>query len=106
MVNPDSIATRQHFSMFYNMGYSETLTTWIMDHFHVPIMADSMLSCIGMFHTTNIIVTHPLKFVFVGSIPESISAFLPSSGPRELTADMVKSIEGTDKPTKRGKNHK
>nr|KAJ0186864.1 hypothetical protein LSAT_V11C900487940 [Lactuca sativa] len=86
------------------------ITQWIMDHFHVPIMADSMLSCIGMFHTTNIIVTHPSKFVFVGSIPESISAFeykkLPSSGPRELTADMVKSIEGTDKPTKRGKNHK
>ncbi|XP_023769602.1 uncharacterized protein LOC111918175 [Lactuca sativa] len=87
-----------------------------MDRFHVPIMADSMLSSIATFHTTNIIVTHPSKFVFVGAIPESMYAFvppsskiiqeykkLPSSGPRELTADMVKSIEDADKPAKRGK---
>ena len=77
--------------------FCTVITQWIMDRFHVSIMTDSMLFSIATFHTTNIIVTHPSKFVFVGSIPESMSTFvppsskiiqeykkLPSSGPREL----------------------
>lgn len=204
MVNPDSITTGQLFSMFYNMGYTETPTTmtkfkksclppqwnglftllfkglsecsvgsdgasklfmtilyglyngvhldygsilwqqlvqsltsssrhsevscgrfwsivtkWAMDHFHVPIMVDSLLSSIATFHTTNIIVIDPSKVLFIGSIPTSMYACvseaspviqeykkLPSSGPRELTPTIVCSIEEADKPTKRGKQEK
>ena len=87
-----------------------------MESFHIPIMADSLLSSIATFHTTNIIVTHPSKFHFVGSIPESMYACvsptckliqeykkLPTSGPRDLTPKMLKSIEEVDKPGKQGK---
>ena len=35
------------------------VTKWAMDRFHVPIMADSLLSFIATFHTTKIIVTDP-----------------------------------------------
>ncbi|XP_052624970.1 uncharacterized protein LOC111889543 [Lactuca sativa] len=87
-----------------------------MDKYHVPTMATSPLSSIGVFHTTKIIVTDPSKFIFVGSIPESMYAcvseeshiiktykeFLPS-GPRELTVEMLQSINDTDKPVTTGK---
>nr|KAJ0213192.1 hypothetical protein LSAT_V11C400185240 [Lactuca sativa] len=201
MVNPNSISTGQLFSMFYNMGYIETLATvtrfkksclppkwdglftllfkglfersagsdgasksfmtllyglytginldygmvlwlqlvqslssashhtevscarfwtiitqWIMECYHVLIMADSLLSSIATFHTTNIIVTHPSKFHFVGSIPEAMYACvspaskiiqeykkLPSSGTRKQSPEMIKSLEEADKPAKRSK---
>ena len=87
-----------------------------MDSFHVPIMADSLFSSIATFHTMKIIVTDPSKFSFVGSIPASMYACvpevssviqeykkLPSSGPRELTPAMIRSIEDANKRTKRGK---
>ncbi|CAI9263241.1 unnamed protein product [Lactuca saligna] len=87
-----------------------------MDRLRVPIMADSLLSSIATFHTTKIIVTDPTKFSFIGSIPKSIVSRiselsnvlqehrkLPSTGPRELTQEMVRSIEKADKPAKRGK---
>ncbi|KAL7598863.1 hypothetical protein Lser_V15G21253 [Lactuca serriola] len=190
MVNPDSITTGQLFSMFYNKGCTETLTTvtkfkksclppqwnglftllfkglserstkfdgasksfmtmlyglyngvhldygsilwqqlvqslssstrhsevsygrfwslvskWAMDRPHVPIMADSLLSSIAMFHTTKILVTDPSKYLFVGSIPASMYACvsdqsaiiqeykkLPSSGLRELTPTMIRQV--------------
>ncbi|KAL7591659.1 pollen-specific leucine-rich repeat extensin-like protein 2 [Lactuca sativa] len=79
-------------------------------------MADSLLSSIATFHTTKIIVTDPTKFSFIGSIPEamlgriSVSSNIlqqyrkrSSSGPRELTPAMIRSIEEADKPTKRDK---
>nr|KAJ0192655.1 hypothetical protein LSAT_V11C800450750 [Lactuca sativa] len=79
-------------------------------------MADSLLSSISTFHTTKIIVTDPSKFPFNGSIPASMYACvpdasklfqafksLPSSGPRELTLEMIKSLEEADKPPQRGK---
>lgn len=87
-----------------------------MEQFHIPIMADSLLSSIANFHTTKIIVTDPSKFPFNGSIPESMYACvsreskviqeykkLPSSGPRELTPEMIRSIEDGDRLAKRGK---
>ena len=48
------------------------VTKWEMDKYHVPTMATSPLSSIGVFHTSKIITTHPSKFIFVGSIPESM----------------------------------
>ncbi|KAL7592742.1 hypothetical protein Lser_V15G34731 [Lactuca serriola] len=168
LVNPDSITTSQLFSMFYQMGYTETLTTvtkfkksclppqwnglftllfkglsehsagsdaasksfvtmlyrlywsiitkWAMYRLHVPIMADSLLSSIATFQTTKIIILDPSKYFFIGSIPEVMYACvseasiviqeykkLPSSGPKELTPAMIRSIEEADKPAKRGK---
>ncbi|XP_052625879.1 uncharacterized protein LOC128132917 [Lactuca sativa] len=89
-----------------------------MDRLHVPIMADSILSSIATFHTTKISVTDPTKYSFIGSIPEAMLARistlsnvlqqymkLPSSGPRELTPAMVRSIEEADKPAKRVKKN-
>ncbi|CAI9263314.1 unnamed protein product [Lactuca saligna] len=92
------------------------ITKWAMDKLHVPTVAGSLLSTINVFHTTKIIVTDPTKFSFVGSIPDSMSAgvskesiimkaykdFRPS-GPRELSAEMVQSINDADKPATRGK---
>ncbi|XP_023734159.1 uncharacterized protein LOC111882023 [Lactuca sativa] len=79
-------------------------------------MADSLLSSIATFHTTKIIITDPTKYYFIGSIPDTMLACvsqarnvlqqyrkIPSSGPRELTPAMVRSIEETDKPAKKGK---
>ncbi|CAI9295083.1 unnamed protein product [Lactuca saligna] len=79
-------------------------------------MADSFLSSIATFHTTKVIVTDPTKFPFIGSIPEAMIGRIsassnvlqqyrkcPSSGPRELTPTMIRSIEEADKPAKRGK---
>ncbi|XP_052627641.1 extensin-like [Lactuca sativa] len=87
-----------------------------MDRLHVPIMADSLLSSIDTFNTTKIIVTNPTKYSFIGPVPETMLACvstsgnvlqqyrkIPSSGPRELTPTMVRSIEEADKPAKRGK---
>ncbi|KAL7596833.1 hypothetical protein Lser_V15G29618 [Lactuca serriola] len=87
-----------------------------MDRLHVPIMADSLLSSIATFHTTKPIVTDPTKYSFIGSIPDTMLACvstasnvlqqyrkIPSSGPREITPAMVRSIEEDDKPAKRGK---
>ncbi|XP_023764879.2 uncharacterized protein LOC111913403 [Lactuca sativa] len=79
-------------------------------------MADSLLSSIATFHTTKIIVTDPTKYSFIGSVPETMLACvsaasnvlqqyrkISSSGPRELTPAMVRSIEEADKPAKREK---
>ena len=87
-----------------------------MEHYHAPITIDSLLSSIATFHTTKIIVTDPSKYLFIGSIPELMYACvsteskiiqeykkLPSSGPRELNSEMMRSIEEADKPAKRGK---
>lgn len=89
-----------------------------MDRFHVPIVADSLLSSIATFHTTKIIVIDPSKFPFNCSFPESMYACvsseskvmneykqLPSFGPRELTPEMLKSLEDVDRSAKRGKRH-
>lgn len=90
-----------------------------MERFQVPIMADSLLSAIATFHTTNIIVTHESIFQFLGSIQVSMYASVspaskliqdykkcPSSGPREPIPDMIKSIEEADKPETRGKKQR
>ncbi|CAI9293629.1 unnamed protein product [Lactuca saligna] len=67
------------------------------------------------FHTLKIIVTDSTKYSFIGSIPEAMLAAISassnvlqqyrkhrSSGLRELTPAMVRSIEEAEKPTKRG----
>ena len=87
-----------------------------MERFHVPIIADSLLSLIATFHTTKFIVTDPSRFPFDRSIPASMYACvpvvsklfqeyknLPSSGPRDLTPEMIKSLEEADKPAKGAK---
>nr|KAJ0193115.1 hypothetical protein LSAT_V11C800452990 [Lactuca sativa] len=96
--------------------YWTIFTKWAMDRLHIPIIADSLLSSITTFHTTKIIITDPTKYSFIGPIPEAMYACvseesnviqgykkLPSSGPRELTPAMIRSIEEADKPAKRGK---
>lgn len=87
-----------------------------MDRLHVPTMADSLLSPISTFYTTKIIVTDRTKYSFIGSIPDTMLTYvsatsnvlqqvrkIPSSGPRELTPAMVRSIDEADKPAKSGK---
>ena len=87
-----------------------------MNKYHVPVVANSPLSSIAIFHTMKIIVTDPSKFQFVGSIPKSMYACVSRdsriiktykefcrSGPRELTPEMVQSIHDADKPAPRGK---
>ncbi|KAL7610066.1 extensin-like [Lactuca sativa] len=79
-------------------------------------MADYLLSSIATVHTAKIIVTDPTNYSFIGSIPEAMLGRIsassnvlqqyrkrPSSGPKELTPAVVRSIEEADKPTKRGK---
>lgn len=79
-------------------------------------MADALSSSIATFHTKKIIITDSTKFLFVGSIPESmyrcvspeskiITEYLksPPTGPRPLTLEMQQSIDGADKPEKCGK---
>ncbi|XP_023757881.1 flocculation protein FLO11-like [Lactuca sativa] len=87
-----------------------------MDRNRVPIMADSLLSSIATFHTTKIIITDPTKFSYIDSIPETMLGSISATnnvlqqyrkrkaiGPRELMPVMLRSIEGADKPAKRGK---
>nr|KAJ0199947.1 hypothetical protein LSAT_V11C600320930 [Lactuca sativa] len=98
--------------------YWSIITKWAMDHLHVPIMVDYLLSSIANFHTTKIIVIDPTRYSFLGSIHNTKLACvsttstvlqkyrkLPSSVPRELTKSMVHSIEEADKPAKRGKRN-
>nr|KAJ0208982.1 hypothetical protein LSAT_V11C400220120 [Lactuca sativa] len=95
------------------------VTKWAMDRLHVPIMVDSLLSSIATFHTTKILATDPSKYLLIGSIPACMYAYMseesaiiqeynkhPSSGLRELTHVMIRSIEEADKPSKRGKKNK
>ncbi|KAL7609467.1 hypothetical protein Lser_V15G13968 [Lactuca serriola] len=94
------------------------ITKWVMDKYHVPIVAGSPMSSIGTFPTTKIIVSDASKFQFIGSIPEPMYGDVPAdsriiktykefrrSGPRELTPEMIKSIHEVDKPAPRGKKN-
>lgn len=47
-----------------------------MEKFTIPVMVDSLKSPIATFHTTKIIVTDPTKFLFIGSIPESMYSYV------------------------------
>ena len=112
-------STSRHSEISYARFWT-LVTKWVMDKYHVPIVADSPLSSIGTFHTTKIIVSDASKFQFIGSIPKSMFGDVPSdsriirtykefrrSGPRELTPDMIKSIHDADRPAPRGmKNEK
>ncbi|XP_052622754.1 uncharacterized protein LOC128128026 [Lactuca sativa] len=68
------------------------------------------------FSHDEIIITDPIKFSFIGPIPEAMLGRISASsnvlqqyrkhssvGPRELTPTMLRSIEEADKPAKRGK---
>lgn len=84
-----------------------------MEKFQVPIMADSLMSSIAMFHMTKIIVSGPSRFIFIGSVSESMYCCvstesklmneykkLPSSGLSQLTLEMKSSLDAADKPAK------
>ncbi|KAL7584446.1 hypothetical protein Lser_V15G43419 [Lactuca serriola] len=110
-------STSRHSEISYARFWT-LITKWVMDKYHVPIVAGSPLSSIGTFHTTKIIVSDASKFQFIGSIPESMYGDVPAdsriiqtykefrrSGPRELTPEMIKSIHETDKSAPRGKKN-
>ncbi|CAI9260247.1 unnamed protein product [Lactuca saligna] len=97
-------------------GFWTIITKWMMDKYHVPIIAGAPMSSIGTFHTTKIIVSDASKFPFNGSIPETMYGDVPAdspiirtykefkpSGPRDLSPEMLKSIHDADKPDTRGK---
>ncbi|KAL7595143.1 hypothetical protein Lser_V15G31155 [Lactuca serriola] len=110
-------STSRHSEISYARFWT-LVTKWVMDKYHVPIVANSPLSSIGTFHTTKIIVSDSSKFQFIGSISESMYGDVPSdsriirtykefrrSGPRELTPDMIQSIHDADQPAPRGKKN-
>ncbi|KAL7609410.1 hypothetical protein Lser_V15G12206 [Lactuca serriola] len=110
-------STSRHSEISYARFWT-LVTKWVMDKYHVPIVAGSPMSSIGTFHTTKIIVPDASKFQFIGSIPESMYGDVPAdsriiktykefrrSGPRELTPEMLKSIHEADKPGPRGKKN-
>ena len=43
-----------------------------IETFQIPVMADALLSFVATFHMTKIIVSDPTKFMFIGSVPESM----------------------------------
>ncbi|KAL7588542.1 hypothetical protein Lser_V15G41069 [Lactuca serriola] len=73
------------------LRYVRIITKSAMDRLNVSIMADSLISSIATFHTAKIIVIHPTKYSFIGSIPEAMYA-CESDASNE-----------TDRPAKRGK---
>ncbi|KAL7600401.1 hypothetical protein Lser_V15G23655 [Lactuca serriola] len=95
------------------------VTKWVMDKYHIPIVAGAPMSSIGTFHPNCcwcFIVSDTSKFPFNGSIPETMYGDVPAdsriirtykefkrSGPRELTQEMLKSIHDANKPVTRGK---
>ncbi|KAL7586307.1 hypothetical protein Lser_V15G38798 [Lactuca serriola] len=108
-------STSRHSEISYARFWT-IITKWVMDKYHVPIVAGAPMSSIGTFHTTKIIVSDASKFPFNGSIPETMYGDVPtdsriirtykefkSSSPRDLTPEMLKSIHDADKPTPRGK---
>ena len=110
-----SLASTSRHSEIPYARFWTLVTKWELDKYHVPVVANSPLSSIAVFHTTKIIVTDASKFQFVGSIPESMYACVPQdsriiktykefhrSGPRELTPEMVQSIHDADKPAPQG----
>ncbi|KAL7598604.1 pollen-specific leucine-rich repeat extensin-like protein 2 [Lactuca sativa] len=87
-----------------------------MEKFKVPTMVDSLMSSITTFHMMKIIIFDPSKFIFLGSVSESMYRCvstkskwmneykkLPPSAPLQLTLEMQNSLEATDKPAKQGK---
>ena len=49
------------------------VTRRAIENFQIPVMADDLKSSVATFHTVKIIVTYPTKFIYIGSIPESMS---------------------------------
>ncbi|KAL7609651.1 hypothetical protein Lser_V15G12998 [Lactuca serriola] len=108
-------STSRHSEISYARFWT-LVTKWVMDKYHVPIVAGAPMSSIGTFHTTKIIISDASKFPFNGSIPESMYGDVPAdsqiirtykefkrSGPRDLTPEILKSIHEADKPAPRGK---
>ncbi|KAL7603349.1 hypothetical protein Lser_V15G18232 [Lactuca serriola] len=108
-------STSRHSEISYARFWT-IITKWVMDKYHVPIVAGAPMSSIGTFHTTKIIVSDTSKFPFNGSIPETMYGDVPAdsriirtykefkrSGPWDLTPEMMKSIHDADKPALRGK---
>ncbi|KAL7606592.1 hypothetical protein Lser_V15G17506 [Lactuca serriola] len=108
-------STSRHSKISYARFWT-LVTKWVMDKYHIPIVAGSPMSSIGTFRTTKIIVSDASKFQFIGSIPETMYGDVPTdsriirtykefrrSGLRELSPEMLKSIHEADKPAARGK---
>ncbi|KAL7616230.1 hypothetical protein Lser_V15G04372 [Lactuca serriola] len=107
MLNPNSITTARIFEIFYNMGYTDFLST---------VAKNSLMSAIATFHITKIIILDSSKFAFIGSIPELMYRCvsdagkiiieykkLPALGLRPLNLEMQCSIDEADKSKKGGK---
>lgn len=84
-----------------------------IEKFQIPLMQDSFMYAISLFHTTNMIIAYNSKFSFVGSIPEAmfrddpaaskiLKAYrkLPVSRFHLLTPWMKSIINEADKPKK------
>ncbi|KAL7609583.1 hypothetical protein Lser_V15G13547 [Lactuca serriola] len=108
-------STSRHSEISYARFWT-IITKWVMDKYHVPIVAGAPMSSIGTFHTTKIIVSDVSKLPFNGSLPETMYGDVPAdsriirtykefkrSGLRDLTPEMLKSIHDVDKPAPRGK---
>ncbi|KAL7590356.1 hypothetical protein Lser_V15G35623 [Lactuca serriola] len=96
-------STSRHSEISYARFWT-LVTKWAMDKYHVPVVANSPLSSIVVFHTTKIIVTDPSKFQFVGSIHESMYACVSRDSQKGKDKKVVKGVKGPSpkkrKPTK------
>ena len=83
---------------------------------NIPVLEDSCMAAIPIFHTTNIIVADTSKFSFITSIPEAMLRDVPVvsevlrayhslsvSGFRLITDEMRKVLDKADRPKKGGK---
>ena len=79
-------------------------------------MKDALVASITTFHTKKIIISDPMKFPHIGSIPETmyrcVSAKnnvmatyrkLPPKEPRVLSPEQQAALDAVDKPGNRGK---
>lgn len=96
---------------FWTIVTNRAITT-----LQVPVMKDAMFSLVATFHTKKVIIADPIKFLHVGSIPETMyhcvsmesnvmAAYrkFPPSSPHHLTPEMQAAVEAVEKPAKRGK---
>ncbi|KAL7603874.1 hypothetical protein Lser_V15G20006 [Lactuca serriola] len=73
-------STSRHLEISYARFWT-LVTKWVMDKYHIPIVAGAPMSSIGTFHATKIIVSDASKFPFNGSIPETMYGDVPGRTP-------------------------
>ncbi|CAI9284233.1 unnamed protein product [Lactuca saligna] len=118
LVNLESILNSTRLEMFYQMGYREYLA--IVSKFkkpNLPHVWNALFT--SLFKILSKRVTgsdYTTKFAFIGSIPESMLRYIPTtseviqayrsvshSGPRPMTDEIRKVLDEVDKPKNGGK---